>query len=211
MRPLPKKLLVFVLAVAPLLPSVSLRADTIAEYIEGTGEQISADYRGQSFTTSPGGPFNNAAFNFFSASMTSPIGHPYASGTAFLFSMPFAGGPADMSSMSPGFLGQATAPNGTNEGVWTFDPGMTLLGDTQYYFYMRTLSSLITGGGTYAGGNGYIVSGCCASDPWQANSNSYNFRVTVPETGRPLWLLALSAFGLFGLHRLTRIWTNASR
>lgn len=198
MRLLPKRLLLFAIAVTPLLPSVSLRANTIAEYIGGTFQQTSTDFRGQSFTTTPAGAFNNIMFNFFS---NAPATTPYAQGSAFLFSMPFSGGPADMSSTSPGFLGQATAAGG----FWTFDPNMTLLGGTQYYFYMSGVSNFITSGPGYGGGSAYISDG----QPWDQNpGQSYNFRVTgipVPETGRTVWLLGLGVFGLFGWRRLTLI------
>jgi hypothetical protein len=195
------KLILSAIAVATLLPSVSLRAVTIAEHIGGAFEQTSTDFRGQSFTT-PEGAFNNIAFNFFS---DAPATTPWAQGNAFLFSMPFSEGPTDMSSMSPGFLGEATAA----DGFWTFDPSMTLLGDTQYYFYMCGVSNFITSGPGYGGGSFYIVSGGFASQPWNQNTGqSCNFRVTgspVPETGMTLWLLALGVFGLFGWRRLALI------
>ncbi len=84
MRLLAKRLLLFAIAVTPLLPSVSLRAVTIAEHIEGTLFLGNTDFVGQSFTTTPGGAFNNIAFKFFSQSMTSfTCGNPDQMGAGF--------------------------------------------------------------------------------------------------------------------------------
>jgi hypothetical protein len=204
-----KRVLVFAIVVSPLWPGVSLNATTIAEVTGGTFEQTSTDFRGQSFTTKTEDNYNNIAFNLFSRSMVSAIGNPYAQGTGYLFSVPFAGLRSDMSNTSPGFLGLATA----GSGFWTFAPGVTLLGGTQYFFYMSDLSNFITGGEYYEGGSRTILSGGGPSQPWPQNSSpgiSYNFRVTgtpVPETGTTLWLLGLGAFGLFGWRRLTRTWS----
>src|SRR6266481_670786 len=101
MRLLPKKLLLFAIGVTPLLASVSLRADTIAEYIGGTVVNQNTDFIGQSFTTTPAGVFNNIAFNFFSQSMTSSMS-PFAVGSGFLFSMPYTGPASDLSSLALG-------------------------------------------------------------------------------------------------------------
>lgn len=208
MRLLPARLLLFAIAVTPLLASVSVRADTIAEHIGGTGVIGNTDYTGQSFTTTLGSAFNNIAFNFFSQSMAGPIGAPVAVGIGYLFSMPYTGPAGSLSSMaasSPSFLGQA---NGAG-GFYTFNPSMTLLGGTQYYFYTGLIGAgTITVGGVYGGGTGYVASGGFPSNSFTGGVAPRNFRVTgspVPETGLTLWLLGLGAFGLFGWRQLTLI------
>ena len=189
MRLFPKRLQLFAIAVISLLP-VSLPAVTIAEYIGGTFESTSTDYRGQSFTTTAADAFafNNIAINFFTrgfGGVTTPVGV-----RGLLFSMP-VGTPSGVNSMAAGFLGSATTGG-------TFDPNMTLLSGTQYYFYVG-LSNFFLFGVGYGGGTGYIASGGFPNQPFQGGSVSYNFRVTgspVPDAGMTLWLFALGVFGL---------------
>ncbi len=129
-------------------------------------------------------------------------------------SLPYTGPASALSSMaagSPGFLGQASAAGG----FWTFAPGMTLLGGTQYYFYTGLIGQgVITVGGVYGGGTGYVASSGFGSNPFAGGVGSRNFRVTgspVPETGMTLWLLGLGAFGLFVWRQLTPAFCRAQR
>ena len=63
--------------------------------------------------------------------------------------MQYLGTPANLSSSTTGFLGQATAAGG----FYTFGPSLTLLPNTQYFFYENAFIPHCYGGDTYAGGN----------------------------------------------------------
>ncbi len=103
-----------------------LQAATLVQFTVGNigGSSVI----GQSVTTPAGGPFNNIAFNFygFDGSL-----FPTAAGTLFILDQPFLGAPADLGS-APGLIGQSTGISG---GIYQFDPSLTLLGSTQYFFY----------------------------------------------------------------------------
>jgi hypothetical protein len=192
-----------VLAIA-LVTFVSMRAHTVAEYLGGTSLLSNTDYIGQSFTTSATDNYQNIAFNFFSQSMSGPIGNPYAFGPGYLFSIPYTGlaGGGDKVG-APGFVGQTVGAGG----FYTFAPGLVLLGGTQYYFYTSIVGAgAITTGGTYGGGTGYVASGG-ASTPqtFSGGVGSRNFRLTgtpVPDAGSSLLLLGLAVSGLLGWRRL---------
>jgi hypothetical protein len=130
---------------------------------------LSPGYSGQSFTTVTVTPESNIAFNFFS---DLPATTPYALGTGFLLSMEYLGTPADLSSATPGFLGQATASGG----FYTFDPSLTLLPATQYFFYENALipGSSIIGGNVIAGGQQYLT--VSANSDFAGIELSSNFR-----------------------------------
>lgn len=174
-----------------------LRADTIAESTDGPFQLGFPLYVGQSFTSSAMGMTNNIVFNFFS---NFPATDPYAQGTGFLFSTEYMGTPNGLISMALGFLGQATASGG----FYTFDPNLTLLAGTQYFFYVdeQFAGASITGAGAYTGGQFY--SSIAGNDPFSPSVLSANFRVTgtlaptgVPENGPTILYLgvALLAFG----------------
>ena len=161
------------------------RADTVAQYTGGAVTNISGGYVGQSFTNVSLVPESHIVFNFFT---DVPAATPYALGTGFLLSQQYTGTPANLSSTTPGFLGEAIASGG----FYTFAPNLTLAPGTQYFFYETAdiPSRAMSGGGiTYTGGQDYFSSSF-TSDYMPENPVSNNFRVTgtaVPEPAT--WVL----------------------
>jgi VPDSG-CTERM motif len=185
------------LGLTALVCLADARAITIAENTAAPGATSLAAFVGQSFTTNPGSPTSNIAFNLFS---DVPATTPYALGTGFLLSMEYLGTPAALSSSTPGFLGQATAAGG----FYTFDPSLTLLPLTQYFFYENALipaGAITAGGNPVAGGHLYFTT--IASDNFSPASQSLNFRVTgtpvatsVPDNGSTVMLLGIGVVAI---------------
>ena len=184
------------LGLSALVCLAHARAVTIAENTGGLGTFSAAAYNGQSFTTVAGSPTSNIAFNFFS---DIPATTPYALGTGFVLSMEYLGTPAALSSSTPGFLGQATAAGG----FYTFDPSLTLLPLTQYFFYENAQipGNTITGNNVYAGGQHYFA--LTGTSTFQPNFVSLNFRVTgtpvaagVPDNGSTAMLLGIGVVAI---------------
>src|SRR5206468_3169953 len=119
----------------------------------------------------------------------------------------YLGTPANLSSATPGFLGQATASGG----FYTFNPSLTLLPATQYFFYENALipADSITGGNSYAGGQFYVA--LTTNENFFGLPESFNFRVTgspingVPDSASTFVLLLVSVVALFGLNRLRHV------
>lgn len=162
------------------------RADIVAQDTSGPVTNISGGYVGQSFTTVSIVPESHIVFNFFS---DVPATTPYGLGTGFLLSREYTGTPANLSSATPGFVGQATASGG----FYTFAPNLTLAPGTQYFFYETAdiPSRAMSGGGiSYAGGEDYFSSSF-TGDYIPEAPVSDNFRVTgtavVPEPAT--WVL----------------------
>ena len=129
-----------------------MRANTIAENTGGDQFSYGGFYWGQSFTTVTLSPVSNIAVNLFS---DVPSTTPYALGTGFLLSMAYTGTPSSLSSATPGFVDQATASGG----FYTFNSSLTLLPNTQYFFYENAPLDPMPGGNHYAGGHYYYSSG----------------------------------------------------
>ena len=196
LRLAPVLVIVALMAFCPTL----MRADIIAQNTGGPATSISGVYWGQSFTTVTISPESNIAFNLFS---DVPATTPYALGTGFLLSMAYTGTPSSLSSLTPGFLGQATASGG----FWTFNSSLTLLPNTQYFFYENAALGSISGNNFYAGGQ-YYFSGSDMGNFFGAG-NSINFRVTgspasVPDAGSTLPLLSFALLGVAVLRRKLR-------
>jgi hypothetical protein len=111
---------------------------------------------GQSVTTPGGGPWNNLTFNFFFGGGIFPS--PTAAGTLFLLSQefsviqnPFSATPNDLSSATPGYIAQSQSISG---GRYVFDSSVTLLPNTQYFFYYD--SPMTSGGALASVFNGYL-------------------------------------------------------
>lgn len=196
-----KKVLTLAL-VSAFLSLAGARANTIAENTAGTSF-TSGLYFGQSFTTVTVSPESNIAFNFFS---DVPATTPFAIGTGFLLSMEYLGTPSNLSSSTPGFLGQATASGG----FYAFNTSLILLPGTQYFFYENALiNSPISGGNIYAGGHDYFATSASSNfnpgDPHSANFRVTGILASVPDTSPTLILLAIGLVPAFGIHlRLQR-------
>jgi PEP-CTERM motif-containing protein len=102
---------------------------TLAEFTGGTGSLNLSTYDGQAFLVLGSGSYTDITFNFFT-----PASSPYAVGTAYLFSTPYTGTPAALSS-APGYIGSAAASNG----VYSFGTTMTLTAGSTYYLFADTL------------------------------------------------------------------------
>jgi hypothetical protein len=115
-------------AFACFMLSICAHGDTIAEFTGGTGAINLTTYDGQSFLVLGSGSYTNISFNFYD-----PSGDPYAIGTAYLFSIPYSGTPAGLSSAA-GALGSATASNGT----YAFSSAVILTAGQTYYLFEDT-------------------------------------------------------------------------
>jgi hypothetical protein len=190
------------LGLSALVCLTDARAVTIAENTAGLTTVLSGPALGQSFTTVAGSPTSNVAFNFFS---DVPATTPLAAGDGFLLSMEYLGTPAGLNSSTPGFLGQTTASGG----FYTFGPSLTLLPNTQYFFYENVLIAEISGGNIdYVGGSAYLalVTGRPGSGsylPVGSPTLSLNFRVTgtpvapsVPDNGSTAMLLGIGVVAI---------------
>ncbi len=187
------------LAAALLGASVSsARADIVASNTAGTFFTPESFYVGQSFTTTTATAENNIAFNFFS---DVPATTPYALGTGFLLSSVYTGTPADLSSATTGFLGQADAAGG----FYTFAPSLTLAPGTQYFFYENALipQGARSGGNVYPGGTTQFTFSADSNFLPNDTGLSSNFRVTgspagasVPDGGASALLLGLGVAAL---------------
>ena len=184
------------LGLSALVCLTDARAITIAENTAGT-DRAATVFSGQSFTTDPGSPTSNIALNFFSFPTPGGVSPPFAAGDGFLLSMEYLGTPANLSSSTTGFLGQTTASGG----FYTFAPSLTLLPNTQYFFYENVVIAGLAGGNNYAGGVVYFAN--TSSSNFFALAVSHNFQVTgtpvaagVPDNGSTVMLLGIGVVAI---------------
>jgi hypothetical protein len=163
------RLRLLVAAAVMVSASLSARADTLSQYTAGTAGD-SGGYYGQGFAVSGSGTYNNIAFSFLSSA-----GAPFAQGTAYIFSSPYTGTPADLASAASLASGAATG------NAYDFDSALTLAGGQTYYVYEDAdlASNMFSGtGGT---GNLYYFS----SDPG-ADFVNYGNTADYLATGDPI-------------------------
>ncbi len=107
----------------------------------------------------------------------------------------------DLSSATPGFLGQADAAGG----FYTFAPSLTLAPGTQYFFYENALipQGARSGGNVYPGGTTQFTFSADSNFLPNDTGLSSNFRVTgspagasVPDGGASALLLGLGVAAL---------------
>ena len=174
---------------------------TLAENRTTTGPNVF--FPGQSATTPVGGPFGSLTFNFYSDAATTT---PTAGGTLFILTQQYTGAPADLSSNTTGYLGQSTGIVG---GIYQFDPGVTLAGGTQYFFYANE-SFRVSGCSPSCYAGGAVFASFSATDDFfsPVGGDDAAFRLagitapsaTVPEPGT--W--ALLGTGLLAVGGVAR-------
>ena len=170
----------------------------IVSNTSGTMANGNAAYVGQAFTTAAtGGPWDDIALSFYSNE--GPATAFYSQGDLFLFSTPYTGTPAGLSTSVTGFIAEALASN-ISGGMWVFNPSVTLQAGTEYYVYSDVLfaAEAITGGDIISGGQVYAA-GISTTDFTSATA-SLNFQVNgsaVPEPGS----IGLTLIGLGWLGR----------
>ena len=189
------------LGLAAMLASSQAFGGVIVQNTGGPSFGIDIAFLGQSFTTPSGGPWDDVTFNFYS---NVPPTTPTAAGTAFLLSQEYLGTPSNLSSSTPGFLGESTGITG---GRYVFPAALELQPGNQYFVYGNRALPEHTGGNSISGGMEYIT-----RLPWvnwvSADGLSANFTLSgdvvsgVPEPS-PLMVsvTALLGFGLLQRYR----------
>lgn len=81
---------------------------------------------------------------------------PTAFGSLYLLTQEYLGLPGNLSPATPGFVAQSER---TEAGEYVFDPHVTLIGGTRYWFYTDTQGSFTTSFNRdiYAGGDLYVT------------------------------------------------------
>jgi hypothetical protein len=156
-------------------------------------------FQGQSFTTSSsGGPWDDITFNFFS---NVPPTTREAAGNAFLLDQEYLGTPANLSSSTPGFLGESTGITG---GMYVFPTSLVLDPGVQYFVYENAAIS-VSGNNSFPGGQQYAS--FSPSSDFAGAGVSANFTLSgdvvsaaVPEPS-PLMVLVTALLGFGFLRR----------
>jgi len=135
--------------VVSLLCHTPATATIIVENDTGSPNFGVTTYIGQSLTTPPGPGWNNLLFSWLKEST------PVAAGTLYLLSSEYLGAPNGLGSSTPGYIASST---GISASQYVFDPPVSVLGNTTYFFYADALftpGDLTGDGNVYAGGNFY--------------------------------------------------------
>jgi hypothetical protein len=158
-------------------------------------------FTGQSFTMpSAGGPWDDITFNFFS---NIPATTPAAFGTAFLLNQQYLGTPSNLSSSTPGFLGESTGIAG---GMYLFPATLALDPSVQYFVYENALipTDAISGGNIIGGAQSYSTTSASGNFVSSRASNNFSLFGTVvsgvPEPS-PLMVLVTALLGFGFLRR----------
>ena len=187
------------LGLAAMLASSQAFGGVIVQNTGGPSFGIDIAFLGQSFTTPSGGPWDDVTFNFYS---NVPPTTPTAAGTAFLLSQEYLGTPSNLSSSTPGFLGESTGITG---GMYVFPTALELDPGAEYFVYENGALPAHTGGNSISGGQEYFTTS--AGGNFVAQGRSANFTVSgdvvsaaVPEPS-PLMVLASALLGFGFLRR----------
>ncbi len=187
-----------------LSSAVCLHASTLSFASDAAQGNIGSSgtdaYYGQGFTVSGAGSYDDITFNFFTYT-SSTQETPYALGTGYLFSTPYAGTVAGLSS-GAGLLGSVAAAND----VYTFASGLSLAAGSTYYFYEDGGVPDSTMGGVQPGSLYYTYGGSQNFTPlsdfstaYAVNGNSLSASPT-PEPSS----FALLGTGLLGVAGVVR-------
>ncbi len=200
------------LAAASLAALLGLAAPALADIItsNNTGTTLSGGANfavGQSVTTGAGGPWNTLSFNLLADTQSGPT--PFAVGTLFLLSQPYAGSHTTLSNATPGYI----ADTGTiTAGAWDFEDSVALQASTQYFFYMGSYVGgpdlLFSSGNPYAGGIAFQSSPTSSDLYFDIPTADLRFtlqgtQVGITDTPEPASALVL-ATALLALRRLRR-------
>lgn len=121
------------------LSTLVCHADTLDQQTSGTNPNASGFF-GQNFVVTGSGSYTDITFSFYAYPSTST---PYALGVGYLFSSPYSGTPAGLSSAADNLLGSAAAING----AYSFGSSVVLSAGQNAYFYEDALlpQNAITG------------------------------------------------------------------
>lgn len=180
-------------------------ADTLVEFTGGTGLDPLELFPGQSLTTPEGPlPWNQLSFNWFSFSAFSLL-TPTAFGTLFLLEQEYLGPPVELSETVPGFLAQTSQ---ISDGMYVFNPQVTLRPGQQYFFYTNASGLMLTGSpvSAYPGGQFYLSRQSTGNFIFEDRASSFdgadaNFRLTGKPVPTPAMLPALVGLGIATVRR----------
>jgi hypothetical protein len=186
--------LLFSLALAAN-PSTS-KADVIVSVTTLNNSVAATRVSGQSVTTpNTGAGWDNITFNFYLYNAGSLGAAAATNGSLFLLNTAYSGTPAALSSSTTGYIATATG----NGSVWTFNASVTLLPNTQYFFYAQDADGALWAnntGGALAGGNRYTATS--TGTTFTATTDDMAFSLNGTPNPGPLPGSGLLSFAVLG-------------